>query len=197
MQRSRAIIRCCDRLSNAALYWHVRRYSCSSTQESYAIYIATLVLWASCISMQLPEVAEATANDGKTTPDTSFCHLNQPMDDELVQLFVRVGHMMGPNVSKVGNILDPYAAPQILREGRGLLLGWACSVANTGSTSSQFTWGLERCYAESLEGLLEAMSCPPITDAEYDAEIFPWGLCSPRAQVASGTDLPIRSSQSR
>lgn len=167
-----AVIHC------AALYWHVRRYSCGSTQEPYAIFIATLVLWAFCVSMQLPEVVEATANDGETTPDPSFCHLDRPMDDELVQLFVRAGHKMCPNVSKVGNILDAQAAPRILREGRSILLAGARTVTNMGVTSSHLTWGLEECYAESLGGILETMSLYPTMDAGNSAANFPWSLCS-------------------
>lgn len=68
-------------IHSAALYWHVRRYSCGSMLEPYAIYMATLVLWAFCVSMQIPEVFEANATDGETMPDPSFCHLDRPMDD--------------------------------------------------------------------------------------------------------------------
>lgn len=167
-----AVIHC------AALYWHVRRYSCGSMQEPYAIYIATLVLWAFCVSMQMPEVVEADATDGEAVPDPSFCHLDRPMDDELVQLFVRMGHRMCPNISKVGNILDPRAAPKILREGHSLLLAGARSITNTDSTSLQFTWGLEECYATSLNGILEAMPCAETMQAEHGSQIFPWSLCS-------------------
>lgn len=160
----------------AALYWHVRRYSCDSVQEPYAIFIATLVLWTFCVAMQLPEVAEATSNDGESVPDPSFCHLDRPLDDELVQLFVRVGHRMCPNISNVGNILDPRAAPKILLEGRSLLLAGSRSSVNTSNPLPQFTWAIEECYAKSLSAILETMTRSEMNDLGNDTLIFPWSL---------------------
>ncbi|EUC42776.1 hypothetical protein COCMIDRAFT_102584 [Bipolaris oryzae ATCC 44560] len=165
-----AVIHC------AALYWHVRRYSRDSVQEPYAIFIATLTLWAFCVTMQLPEVSEAIFNDRDGVPEPSFCHLDRPLDDELVQLFVRVGHRMCPNISKVGNILDPQAAPNILREGRCLLLAGSRACVNTDNIAPQFTWGIEECYVKSLSGILETMSCAERNGTNQSSLIFPWCL---------------------
>jgi hypothetical protein len=125
--------------------------------------------------MQLPEVAEAVPNDGEGVPNPSFCHLDRPLDDELVQLFVRVGHRMWPNISKVGNILDPQAAPKILWEGYNLLTAGSRPSVNTSSTSPQFTWGIEESYAKSLNGVLEVMIHSETNATRQDGLIFPWG----------------------
>lgn len=165
-----AVIHC------AALYWHVRRYSRDSVQEPYAIFIATLTLWSFCVTMQLPEASEAIFNDRDGVPEPSFCHLDRPLDDELVQLFVRVGHRMCPNISRVGNILDPQAAPNILREGRSLLLAGSRARVNTDNTAPQFTWGIEECYVKSLSGILETMARAERNSTNQSSLIFPWCL---------------------
>ncbi|PSN59513.1 hypothetical protein BS50DRAFT_508317 [Corynespora cassiicola Philippines] len=139
-----------------ALYWHVRRYSCDSVLEPYAVYIATLVLWAFCIMMQLPEVSEAATVDCADEPDPSFLHLDRPLDDELVQTFVRLGHKMSAYISKVGNIQDRDAPAKILQEGISLL-----NRAPNNTCSGEhgppplldhpcFTWGIEESYIKSL-----------------------------------------------
>ncbi|EMD96322.1 hypothetical protein COCHEDRAFT_1167433 [Bipolaris maydis C5] len=148
----------------------------NSVQEPYAIFIATLTLWSFCVTMQLPEVSEAIFNDRDGVPEPRFCHLDRPLDDELVQLFVRVGHRMCPNISRVGNILDPQAAPNILREGRSLLLAGSRACINTDDTAPQFTWGIEESYVKSLSGILEAMSYLERNGTTQSSLIFPWCL---------------------
>lgn len=168
----------------AALFWHVRRYSCDSVQEPFAVYISTLVLWAFSIAMQLPEIVEANANDEAATPDPSFCHLDRPLDDELVQLFVRVGHRMCPNISKVGNILDPQAAPKILREGHYLLTVGSQAHVTPGNMSRGpypapcFTWGIEESYAKVLADLSNATEDVSSSTAERGCNVFPWALAT-------------------
>jgi hypothetical protein len=150
-----AIIHC------GALYWHVRRYSCDSVLEPYAIFIATLVLWAFSESLQLPEVAEAVSETCEDSPEPSFLHLDRPIDDELVQTFVRVGHKVSAHISKVGNILDASAPSNILREGI-LLLAGGSRIAPSGASrplplpvASRFVWGIEESYSKLLSDLLE------------------------------------------
>jgi hypothetical protein len=154
-----AIIHC------GALYWHLRRYSRDSILEPYAIYIATLILWAFCISMQLPEVVDAVSQDCELEPEPRFLHLDRPLDDELVQTFVRAGHRMSAHISQVGNILDHGASTKILEEGISLLtqrsritisdechphsMHHTCTLLNAGCT-----WGIEESYVGLLRDLL-------------------------------------------
>ncbi|KAH7089638.1 hypothetical protein FB567DRAFT_306949 [Paraphoma chrysanthemicola] len=147
-----------------ALYWHVRRYSYDSILEPFAIYIATLILWAFCLSMQLPEVVEAVDQDGEEVPEPSFLHLDRPLDDELVQTFVRAGHKVAAFISKVGNIRDTSAPRKVLEEGIVLLSGEARISAPSGNEppverkacEDSFTWGIEESYIKVLRNLLDA-----------------------------------------
>jgi hypothetical protein len=129
--------------------------------------------------MQLPEVMEAIANDGEGTPEPSFCHLDRPLDDELVQLFVRVGHRMCPNISKVGNILDPQAAPKVLEEGHHLLTVGSQALVGAGERSSDtfsalsFTWGIEESYAKVLVDLINATAETVAPTTGQNWSIFP------------------------
>jgi hypothetical protein len=147
-----------------ALYWHVRRYSCDSILEPFAIYIATLILWAFCLSMQMPAVVEAVDQDGQEIPEPSFLHLDRPLDDELVQTFVRVGHKVAAFISKVGNIRDQGAPRKVLQEGIFLLSGDAPVSAPGGHEPSverhsrqSPTWGIEESYVKVLRNLLVTM----------------------------------------
>ncbi|PVI04243.1 hypothetical protein DM02DRAFT_519122 [Periconia macrospinosa] len=145
-----------------ALYWHVRRYSCDSMLEPYAIYMATLVLWAFCVSMRLSEVVEAAAHDNEEEPEPSFLHLDRPLDDELVQTFVRLGHKMSAYISKVGNIQSRDAPAKILQEGISLLVRDSYIAPPrenrpfASSESPRYTWGIEGSFAKSLRDLLQA-----------------------------------------
>lgn len=173
-----AVIHC------AALYWHVRRYSCNSIQEPYAIYIATLVLWGFSIVMQLPEVTEAISIDGEDDPDPNFCHLDRPLDDELVQLFVRVGHRMCPHISKIGNIFHPEAPPKVLAEGLYLLTASSqtpsCSDPELHERHDmrRMTWGIERSYAKVLNDIYQKATQHETSAANPDGLGYPWNTAS-------------------
>jgi predicted membrane protein len=136
-----------------ALFWHVRRYSRNSILEPYAIYIATLVLWAYCTMMQFPEVIEAAAQDCEDDPEPRFLHLDRPLDDELVQSFVRNGHKISAHMSKVGNILDRGAPTKILEEGLLLLTGGSriVGLAENGPFAMDHTWGIENLTRNYFE----------------------------------------------
>jgi hypothetical protein len=129
--------------------------------EPYAIYLATLVLWAFCVPRELAEVVEATAQDNDDEPDPSFLHLDRPLDDELVQKFVRFGHKMSAYISKVGNIQDEDAPARILQEGMSLLIRephTASSDANGPPDLLKvpcYTWGIEESYVKSLRDLIK------------------------------------------
>jgi hypothetical protein len=150
-----------------ALFWHIRRYSRNSILEPYAIYLATLVLWAFCTSMQLPEVLDAIAQDCESDPEPRFLHVDRPLDDELVQTFVRVGHKMSAYISNVGNILDEGAPTKILKEGISLLREDSYTSDETDPHSKRdapqtiaanYTWGIEESYAKVLGDLVLATS---------------------------------------
>ncbi|EAT81781.1 hypothetical protein SNOG_10387 [Parastagonospora nodorum SN15] len=134
-----------------------------SVLEPFAIYISTLVLWAFCTSMQLPEVIEAVAQDCGTEPEPRFLHLDRPLDDELVQTFVRSGHRISAYISRIGNISDPGAPSKILEEGINLLAGRprttnseSTNTNSAHSTGSSIPWGIERSYMVLLRDLLQA-----------------------------------------
>jgi predicted membrane protein len=171
--------RCKARLSIihcGAIFWHIRRYSRSSILEPYAIYLATLVLWAFCTSMQLPEVINAVAQDCDDDPEPRFLHLDRPIDDELVQTFVRAGHKMSAHMSRVGNVLDKGAPIKILKEGIALLANtvriadpsdpstgtWQASAVH----ESNYTWGIEYSYLSSLQDLV-------LASVDYNGSVDP------------------------
>lgn len=152
-----------------ALFWHVRRYSCDSVLEPYAIYMATLVLWAFCVSVELSEGVEASAREAEEEPEPSFLHLDRPLDDELVQTYVRLGHKMSAFISGVGNIQSRGAPPKIIREGISLLSRDAHSKPEEhGVLLSRetpcYTWGIEKSFVESLRALLHLTTGTPTAD---------------------------------
>lgn len=139
----------------SALFWHVRRYSCDSILEPYAIYIATLVLWAYSSCLNLPEVLATTNAGAGESVEPSFLHLDRPIDDELVQAFVREGNKMAAYISKVGDIRTRSAAGKILKEGIALLVGssQASSAGAEHLDEMFYTWGIERSYLTFLRQL--------------------------------------------
>lgn len=132
--------------------------------EPFAIYMATLVLWAFCVSVQFvglvavekhashesPSSSRHTAEGSDDLPDPSFIHLDRPLDDELVQTFVRLGHKMSGYITKVGNINDAEPS-KVLNEGIRLLRR-----DDEPGSEPCFTWGIEGSFIESLERLLRA-----------------------------------------
>jgi hypothetical protein len=139
-----------------ALFWHIRRYSCSSLFEPYAAYIATLILWAFCVCMHLPEAVEAIASESDEEPEPSFLHLDRPLDDELVQTYVRMGHKMSAYIANVGSLEHEAAPVRIAKEGISILAkasGVASTSDRNSSSSAQdasYTWGIERSYINLL-----------------------------------------------
>jgi len=139
-----------------ALFWHVRRYSCSSLFEPYAIYIATLILWAFCVCMHLPEAVEAIGSESDEEPEPSFLHLDRPLDDELVQTYVRMGHKMSAYIANVGSLEHEAAPVRIAKEGMSILAkssGISSSPDANFPSSAQdagHTWGIGRSYINLL-----------------------------------------------
>lgn len=157
-----------------ALFWHVRRYSCDSVIEPFAIYIATLVLWAFSVSTQFVgqdaihsyatcESPTATSHHPEDDTVPSFLHLDRPLDDELVQAFVRIGYKMSGFIMGVGNIQGAGAPGKIVQEGLRLLGRTTHSTDSLGQSaiaraqdSSCYTWGIEGPYMESLRQMAQA-----------------------------------------
>lgn len=109
--------------------------------------------------------ADNTPPDQGGVPDPPFVHLDRPMDDELVQTWVRQGDRMSGYMLHVGSISDDGAPKKILQEGVRLLLGAgdeaaAWSAADTGPGipedlgTNRFVWGVEREYVELLTRLV-------------------------------------------
>lgn len=165
-----------------ALYWHVRRYSCDSLMEPYAIYLATLLLWAYCASVQLlgqgamqayadwesPSAQSPSRGQQHRGPEPAFLHLDRPLDDELVQTFVQKGHMMAAYVKGVGNIHEAGAPARVLAEGIRLQEGDDGALereqareeagghggGHGGGRRHTHTWGIEVSFRESLRQVL-------------------------------------------
>ncbi|KAF4453114.1 hypothetical protein FALBO_16052 [Fusarium albosuccineum] len=169
-----------------ALLWHVRRYSSNGFMEPYAVYLATLAVWSYSVFVRpqttapeqpttTPRSAEANSwphlsppstNTGMAEsnvdeePEPSFVHLDRPCDDEMVQVYVRLGHKMKGYMLRVGDICSPDAPPKILKEGVRMLSqargqdGRFTKPDNT--RDFKCTWGIERSFVQSLTCLLQA-----------------------------------------
>jgi hypothetical protein len=183
------------------IFWNARRYSYDSPIEPFAVYLASLVVWAYGSSSRmvaqrkeigqqmLPPIGGGTSDQenansnpsftiasviqrnehrgssvGPDTrqrssspePEPSFLHLDRPCDDELVQLFVRVGHKMTGYMIRVGDICASSAAPKVLREGSRILQGEERESGESGDGSLP-TWGLAETFKERLESLAREM----------------------------------------
>ncbi|QYS92681.1 hypothetical protein H0G86_000088 [Trichoderma simmonsii] len=131
-----------------ALFWHIRRYSTRSFLEPFAIYMATLIIWAYSVSVQFakqqeefqaapsmegplsPEartVAAACQQPTVSTQDEELCSelpfffIDRPCDDEMVQMYLRFGNKMSAHMARVGVITQTSAPTKILQEGIRLL----------------------------------------------------------------------------
>jgi hypothetical protein len=129
--------------------------------------------------MQLPEVIDAVAQDGDDDPEPRFLHLDRPIDDELVQTFVRAGHKMTAYMSQIGNVLDKGAPIKILREGASLLAktvriidprdpGAGSQRASAVHGETNYMWGIEHSYSAFLQDLVLAS-----TDVDESVDMEP------------------------
>jgi hypothetical protein len=150
-------------LHAGALYWHLRRFSTRAFYEVTAVYLATLCLWAyssygaviapesSCEVRQAETTRmEGTSRSPSATPDPepTFIRLDRPCDDEIVQMFVRIGrpNRMRAHIAGIGDICSLKAPSRILKEGRKILSGLA------------ITWPKSIEYMSTLESLEKAAS---------------------------------------
>ncbi|KAM5386991.1 hypothetical protein ACJZ2D_000284 [Fusarium nematophilum] len=160
-----------------ALLWHIRRYSTNGFLEPFSIYVAALALWAYSVASQqqgnqgtgsaVPFVADQLSpgsldmnSEQDEEPEPEFIHLDRPCDDEMVQLYVRVGHKMAGYVRGVGDILSSGAPQRILKEGARLLskhaLGSLAVEISRAGQEAPGIWGIQKSYAESLRCLIKA-----------------------------------------
>ncbi|EWY88087.1 hypothetical protein FOYG_09435 [Fusarium oxysporum NRRL 32931] len=152
-----------------ALLWHVRRYSSNDFIEPHAIYLATLSIWAysvfnaprtesqqehgDAVSRSVPASGDRESQgsvgnneaESEEEPDPTFIHLDRPCDDEMVQVYIRLGHKMAGHMQRVGNICSPNAPPKILREGIRML---------SHARAKNKEWGIEASYVKGLTSLL-------------------------------------------
>ncbi|RYC88053.1 hypothetical protein BFJ63_vAg9076 [Fusarium oxysporum f. sp. narcissi] len=152
-----------------ALLWHVRRYSSNDFIEPHAIYLATLSIWAysvfntprtgsqqehgHAVSRSVPASGDRESQgsvgnneaESEEEPDPTFIHLDRPCDDEMVQVYIRLGHKMAGHMQRVGNICSPNAPPKILREGIRML---------SHARAKNKEWGIETSYVKGLTSLL-------------------------------------------
>lgn len=104
---------------------HARGNTSHAFHEPVAVFLATLVLWAygSCCAQLADRGRPAT---GKNT----VIHLDQPCDDELVQIFVREGQAIQGVLTGVGDICAPQGPAGVLRAGSETfvdLMSWGIS----------------------------------------------------------------------
>ncbi|KAL6820065.1 fungal-specific transcription factor domain-containing protein [Trichoderma camerunense] len=153
-----------------ALFWHIRRYSTRSFLEPFAIYMATLIVWAYSVSVQFARQQEefqaAPSMDGPLSPEARtvaaacqqprqpiastqdedlcselpFFFIDRPCDDEMVQMYLRFGNKMSAHMARVGIITQASAPNKILQEGIRLL---GNATASGGSVSMANTGGQE------------------------------------------------------
>jgi hypothetical protein len=139
-----------------SVLWYIRRHSTIAFHEPVAVFLATLTLWAYGLAYQRspPTTSEADPSRSHSdvlepATDPTFINLDRPCDDEIVDLFVRVGHTMQGYVTGVGDVCGPYGPSRILKEGVRAL---------SGLTSA---WGIAHEYIEILSRLRDrALSSP-------------------------------------
>ncbi|SPO06863.1 related to alpha-glucosidase 2 [Cephalotrichum gorgonifer] len=162
-----------------SIFWHVRRYSADSFIEPFGVFLATLVLWAYSTSVQFASSRRRRGGRGVEDDEDDleeeedgaprFFNIDRPMDDEVVQAFVRVGHKISGHLSRVGDICREGAGRKILRQGRQVLVarrkdraGTGGADAGGGETSSHqkeegpFVWGIAESFVETLECLIRS-----------------------------------------
>jgi hypothetical protein len=133
------------------LFWHVRRFSTDAFYEPSSIYLATLALWAYGTFTPHtsgahrgggPPPGEDDSDDDARPLFPTSMHLDRPVDDELVQLFVKRGASMKANITGVGNLCSVRGPVRVLIEGRNVSAGLK-------------TWGESRRAIRTLSKLFE------------------------------------------
>lgn len=157
-----------------AMLWHVRRYSCDSFLEPFAIYASAMILCTysrvtteqKTVSGAPPSQNEDTSHvrddcgvsqqdenspgvmsaskhlrDRRLQQDPTLIILDRPVDDELVQHFIRAGNKMTIILESVPDLCT--------HEGYKQILGAAASLLEALSS----TWVVANSYSTSLRAL--------------------------------------------
>ncbi|EPS38027.1 hypothetical protein H072_8252 [Dactylellina haptotyla CBS 200.50] len=160
-----------------AIYWYIRRYSCGDFVEPFAVFSATMIIWAYSVSVQLsrksnllsrpaaiPNTGPVAAEESDDCSDTdiTFIQPDRPCDDESVQTYMRLGDKITATMARIGDILGRDAPRKLLAEGRRLLRdAGGNSAACAGGTVSEnengimATWGISGSYNNILKMLEE------------------------------------------
>ncbi|KAF8847542.1 hypothetical protein BDZ45DRAFT_754798 [Acephala macrosclerotiorum] len=163
----------------ASVFWHIRRYSCDTFIEPFAVFLSALAIWSFSIATRISTssenhhraqtngdrpAAERTTSDDESDIDLSFINLDRPCDDESVQTFIRFGHKVTANMVRVGDICSKEAPRKILQEGILLLKGRKVARMRSGGSiklilgtfrRGQIWWGYPS-LSSSLEFALQA-----------------------------------------
>ncbi|KAL7919969.1 fungal-specific transcription factor domain-containing protein [Trichoderma austrokoningii] len=156
-----------------SLFWHIRRYSRKSFLEPFAIYTATLVIWAYSISIQFAKQQEdpqavsspkcqeptATAQDEELYSELNVIYVDRPCNDEMVQLYLRHGDKMSAHMTRVGVITEASAQKKILREGIRLLENGTAGNGTAGDQErpDMGTWEIDGMYWKVLAALAQVI----------------------------------------
>ncbi|ETN39983.1 uncharacterized protein HMPREF1541_04258 [Cyphellophora europaea CBS 101466] len=165
-----------------SIFWHIRRYSTQSMIEAFSVYLATLVIWAYSMTVNImksydkpgeqsqasqtpleaathatmPSDTTDASQDEEEELELSFMNLDRPVDDEMVQNYARYGQKMTAFMFGVGDICAPGAPKKILTAGIRLLS--VASGQSDGGANSSYDlgkiWGHERGYHQALETLM-------------------------------------------
>lgn len=119
------------------------------------------------ISAGIGQSDSAQPEEYESDPEPSFIHLDRPCDDELVQIYVRLGNKTSGYMSGVGNICAPGAPTKILHEGIRLLVGepgqkrWEATSQGRPAppipvelAEESYTWGIELSFTRLLRCLI-------------------------------------------
>ncbi|KUL81692.1 hypothetical protein ZTR_09661 [Talaromyces verruculosus] len=122
-----------------ALLWHVRRFSTDSFIEPFG---------------------EDDAGTDQSDAEPRLIYLDRPLDDELVQMYIRMGDKVSAQLKGVGDITSDGAPVKILKQGFYLLAGEKYPGRNsasdaTGKINIQ-TWHVQQIYAATIRCLIEA-----------------------------------------
>ena len=142
------------------IFWHIRRFSANGFYEPTSVALSVLALWAFSAFSARPVAAtnsrekdrEVDGDDSSVIRDTDSSQeeeeerydiilLDRPTDDELVQQFVRRGHLMQANINGVGNLYSTQGSERVLVEGRKLLATLNC-------------WGIKENWMRMLGKLI-------------------------------------------
>ncbi|KKK23571.1 hypothetical protein ARAM_001318 [Aspergillus rambellii] len=127
--------------------WHVRRFKTNAFHEPVATYLAILTLWAYGLSYSQapPDITTHGDTSRESSGEAAIINLDQPCDDDLVQLFVRDGQNMRGILAGVGDLCSLHGTEQILRVGCETLAGLS-------------SWGISKEFMVVLMKLVELVS---------------------------------------